>query len=75
VVGPTDEASWHSLMVCALAFQSTRDKSGNGNPRPEKVAVVDDVRARLDQADAVIVTSTGALRSKTWLRSGGASPL
>ena len=26
------------------------------NPRPEKVAVVDDVRSRLDQADAVIVT-------------------
>ena len=26
------------------------------NPRPDKVAVVDEVRARMDEADAVIVT-------------------
>ena len=35
-----------------------------GNPRPEKVAVVDDVRARLDQADAVIVTEYRGLKVK-----------
>ena len=35
-----------------------------GNPRPEKVAVVDDVRARLEQADAVIVTEYRGLKVK-----------
>ena len=34
------------------------------NPRPEKVAVVDDVRSRLDQADAVIVTEYRGLKVK-----------
>lgn len=35
-----------------------------GNPRPEKVAVVDDVRSRLAQADAVIVTEYRGLKVK-----------
>jgi large subunit ribosomal protein L10 len=34
------------------------------NPRPEKVAVVDDVRSRLEQADAVIVTEYRGLKVK-----------
>jgi large subunit ribosomal protein L10 len=34
------------------------------NPRPEKVAVVDEVRARLQQADAVIVTEYRGLKVK-----------
>ena len=34
------------------------------NPRPEKVAVVDDVRERLRQADAVIVTEYRGLKVK-----------
>jgi large subunit ribosomal protein L10 len=34
------------------------------NPRPQKVAVVDDVRARLEQADAVIVTEYRGLKVK-----------
>ena len=34
------------------------------DPRPEKVAVVDDVRARLDKADAVIVTEYRGLKVK-----------
>jgi large subunit ribosomal protein L10 len=34
------------------------------NPRPEKVAVVDEVRARLRQADAVIVTEYRGLKVK-----------
>ncbi len=39
------------------------------NPRPEKVAVVDEVRERLRQADAVIVTEYRGLKVKD---SGGA---
>ena len=34
------------------------------NPRPEKVAVVEEVRSRLDQADAVIVTEYRGLKVK-----------
>ena len=34
------------------------------NPRPEKVAVVDEVRSRLQQADAVIVTEYRGLKVK-----------
>lgn len=34
------------------------------NPRPEKVAVVDEVRSRLEQADAVIVTEYRGLKVK-----------
>ncbi len=34
------------------------------NPRPEKAAVVSDVQARLDQADAVIVTEYRGLKVK-----------
>ncbi len=34
------------------------------NPRPEKVAVVSDVRSRLEQADAVIVTEYRGLKVK-----------
>jgi len=34
------------------------------NPRPEKAAVVDDVRSRLEQADAVIVTEYRGLKVK-----------
>jgi large subunit ribosomal protein L10 len=34
------------------------------NPRPEKVAVVEDVRSRLEQADAVIVTEYRGLKVK-----------
>ena len=34
------------------------------NPRPEKVAVVDEVRSRLGQADAVIVTEYRGLKVK-----------
>jgi large subunit ribosomal protein L10 len=35
-----------------------------GNPRPEKVAVVNEVRSRLEQADAVIVTEYRGLKVK-----------
>jgi large subunit ribosomal protein L10 len=34
------------------------------NPRPDKVAVVDEVRSRLDEADAVIVTEYRGLKVK-----------
>ena len=34
------------------------------NPRPDKVAVVDEVRARMDEADAVIVTEYRGLKVK-----------
>lgn len=34
------------------------------NPRPEKVAVVDEVRARLDEADAAILTEYRGLKVK-----------
>ena len=34
------------------------------NPRPDKVAVVDEVRARIDEADAVIVTEYRGLKVK-----------
>ena len=34
------------------------------NPRPEKVAVVDEVRSRLDQADAIILTEYRGLKVK-----------
>jgi len=34
------------------------------NPRPEKVAVVDEVRSRIDEADAVIVTEYRGLKVK-----------
>ena len=34
------------------------------NPRPEKAAVVEEVRARLQQADAVIVTEYRGLKVK-----------
>ena len=34
------------------------------NPRPEKVAVVDEVRSHLDEADAVIVTEYRGLKVK-----------
>jgi large subunit ribosomal protein L10 len=58
VVAQPDEASWRSLIgvrarVLAMA-----------NPRPEKVAVVEDVRSRLEQADAVIVTEYRGLKVK-----------
>ena len=39
------------------------------NPRPDKVAVVDEVRSHLDEADAVIVTEYRGLKVKDSGRS------
>ncbi len=39
------------------------------NPRPDKVAVVDEVRSHLDEADAVIVTEYRGLKVKDLGRS------
>jgi large subunit ribosomal protein L10 len=50
--------------VCALAYKLTTRGVVMDNARAEKVAVVQDVKARLDRSDAVIVTEYRGLKVK-----------
>ena len=78
--GPPDEAfrfehhvlvAGHSIGVCGPNLSESLGGGTMDNPRPEKVAVVDEVRERMDAADGALLTEYRGLDRR---RAGRAPP-